>query len=122
STRPMATPPRTLRRARSSSSRWRGSRLPSASRLEAPRRGCGHERLLHPRQHLLTRPLLYRLQAAELEPRKLDPTLRSHRHEAEVGEEVRGEDGAVDVETLEVRLALRVAVGEGLESPRATLA
>ena len=62
------------------------------------------------------------MQPAELEPGELDVALRAHRAEAEVGQEVAREDGAVDDEALVRRLALRVAVGEGLERLRALVA
>ena len=68
------------------------------------------------------RALLDRDEAAELEPRQLDPARATHREEAESARKSRGEDGAVDEEPLLVsRLALRVAVGEGLERLRAAV-
>ena len=45
----------------------------------------------------------------------------AHGAEAEVGEEVRREDGAVDEEPLVLRLALAIAVGERLERLRAAV-
>src|SRR3954454_13285560 len=93
------------------------SRVPSSPGCTAP--SSSRARSTRP---LAARPLPQGLRAAELEPRELYPPLRAHRQEAEVGEEVRGEDRLVDVEPLEVRLAFGVAVGERLERAGSPLA
>jgi hypothetical protein len=63
----------------------------------------------------------HRLQAAELEAGERDPPFPAHRIEAEVGEEVRGEDRPVDEEALVRALSFRIAVAEGLDRLRALL-
>ena len=80
------------------------------------------ERCLHEPEHLLPRALGDRLQAAELEPRQLDSSLRAHGLEAEVGQKIAREHRAVDEEPLVRGLALRVPVGERLERTRLLVA
>src|SRR5919106_4319005 len=77
------------------------------------------ERLLDVAEHLRTLPFRDRLESAELEPAELGAALRPNGKEAEVREEVPGEDCAVHEEALVVRLALGIAVSERLERPRA---
>ena len=82
---------------------------------EAP----GHERLLDDAKHLRAAALLDRREAAELEPAQLDAPLRAHGDEAEVLEEVAGEDRPVHEEPLDVALA---APDNGRRTPRAPCA
>ena len=70
----------------------------------------------------LANGLRRRDEAAELEAGESDAARRAHEAEAEVAEEVGGEDRLVDVEALVRRLALGVAVGERLDRLRAALA
>src|SRR5262249_36039758 len=91
-------------------------------RLEPLWRRGGQEGLANAGEHLLPLPFLDRLKAAQLETRQLDAPLRADRQEAEVGEEAGRKDRLVHMETLERRLALRVAVGERLERTCASLA
>ena len=91
----------------------------SRARLSCLRRRCrgrrGRERLLHDAQDLGASAFLDRLQPAELEPTELDATLRPHRHEAELLEEVAREHRAMDEKPLLDRLPLGIAVCERLE-------
>src|SRR5439155_3462160 len=66
-------------------------------------------------QHLGALALEHRHEPTQLQPHELDLTRRTHRPEAEVREEVARKHRAVHEEALVVRLALRIAVGEGLE-------
>ena len=66
--------------------------------------------------------LLDRLEPAELEPGEPDPPGRAHDPEAEVAEEVGREHRPVHPEALVRRLALEVAVGEGLDRAGAAVA
>src|SRR5580765_5954756 len=84
-------------------------------------RGRG-ERFLHDAQHLLARAFGDRKQTAELEARKLHVSGTSQGLKAEVREKVRGKDRLVHLEALVLRLAFPVAVREGLQSLRATVA
>ena len=104
-----------------------GARQPASSAADPSggRRGnrLGQaEGILHEPQHALPPAFGHGLQTAELEPGEADPARGAHDLEAEVGQEVLGEDGAVDPEALAGRLALPVAEREGLERPGATVA
>ena len=94
---------------------WTGIPMPFArSRPLRDRRR--RERLLDEPDHARALALRDRSQAAELEPRELDPALRAHRPESEVGQEVARKDRAVDDEALVGGLALR---DSGRRRPRA---
>ena len=77
--------------------------------------GSGRKASLTTRSTSRAAALLDRLQPAELEPREPDPPGRAHDPEAEVAEEVGREHRPVHPEALVRRLALGVAVGEGLD-------
>src|SRR5438270_14039447 len=83
--------------------------------LRALRRRHRQERLAHDAEHALARALRHRQETAELEARELDASLRTHRDEAEVREEVAREDRLVDVEALDRAVAFGIAVRERLQ-------
>src|SRR5439155_19237743 len=86
-----------------------------------PRNRRRRKRLLHEPKHLLAAALRDGLQAAELESRELDTARRADGDEAEVGQKVAWEHGAVHAEAIRRRRALAVAVGERLERPRSAV-
>ena len=85
-------------------------------------RGSGMKASFTTRSTRCAPPLFDRNEPAELEPREPDAPRGAHDAEAEVAEEVGREHGAVLVEPGVRRLALDVAIREGLDRGRPTVA